>query len=207
MSTTLSPSSLGASSLAPRSATDDPILRAAHELIVESGVSKLTVQAVARRAGVSRMTVYRHHANLDGIIRNLMTAEIGAIIASARDAVAGAADVRAGVTAAVVHVVRELSDHRLFRSVIETDASVLLPLLTTRFGSGQSLLRDQLRDFLRAGMTRFGGDGSVSDVDPEELAFMMVIACQSFVVSGFVVEQHVDDVGAHLERLVSRWLA
>lgn len=183
------------------------ILSAAHDLIVESGVSKLTVQSVATRAGVSRMTVYRHHENLDGIIRTLMTVEIGAIVAAAEQTVDGVVPVRAAVTQVVRHVVLQLFAHPLFRSVVSSDASVLLPLLTTRFGSGQSLLRNHLAEQLRRGMTAFDGDGSIRDADPSELAFLIVIACQSFVVSAPVVDEHVSDLSGELDRLLDGWLS
>ena len=41
------------------SASDDPVLGAAHEAILEIGLGRLTLAEVARRAGVSRMTVSR----------------------------------------------------------------------------------------------------------------------------------------------------
>ena len=44
-------------------AVDAAILRAARELLMESGYGAVTIEAVARRAGVGRPTVYRRWSN------------------------------------------------------------------------------------------------------------------------------------------------
>lgn len=48
--------------------TRDRIARAAAELHEEKGVAQTTVAEIARRAGVTRVTVYNHFADLDELI-------------------------------------------------------------------------------------------------------------------------------------------
>src|SRR4051794_14939076 len=48
--------------------TRDRIAKAAAELHEEVGVARTTVADIARRAGVTRVTVYSHFADLDALI-------------------------------------------------------------------------------------------------------------------------------------------
>ncbi len=41
----------------------DRVLEAAHDILISDGFGRLTVEAVAARAGVSKPTIYRHWAN------------------------------------------------------------------------------------------------------------------------------------------------
>ena len=53
----------------PRSAeADEAILGAAVELLIERGVDQVSVEQVARRAGVTRATVYRRFPNLTALL-------------------------------------------------------------------------------------------------------------------------------------------
>ncbi|MEM9407478.1 MAG: TetR/AcrR family transcriptional regulator [Acidobacteriota bacterium] len=53
----------------PRSAAaDEAILESAKELFTESGLAAVTMEAIARRAGVGKQTVYRRYANRDAVL-------------------------------------------------------------------------------------------------------------------------------------------
>src|ERR1043166_4932980 len=68
---------------------DDPVLDAARACVLAVGVRRTTVTDVARRAGVSRMTLYRRFPDLEGVLSALMTREFGRLVA---DAAAGGRD-------------------------------------------------------------------------------------------------------------------
>jgi AcrR family transcriptional regulator len=51
---------------------DVAITKAARELLEERGVGGLTIEAIARRAGVGRTTVYRRWPNRDAILAHLL---------------------------------------------------------------------------------------------------------------------------------------
>ena len=62
----------------PRSATvDAAILRATAELLVERGVEGTTINAVARRSGVARASIYLRHRSRDALIMAAIRAAIG----------------------------------------------------------------------------------------------------------------------------------
>ena len=54
-----------------RKATEQRLLSAIQELIEESGFEKLGINAVASKAGVSKMLIYRYFGSLDGLYRTV----------------------------------------------------------------------------------------------------------------------------------------
>ena len=58
--------------LAPRNATEDGILAAAREMLDEAPYHELTVDAIARRAYVSRTAVYFYFPNKRAVIDRLI---------------------------------------------------------------------------------------------------------------------------------------
>jgi AcrR family transcriptional regulator len=71
----------------------EQLLDVTADLISESGFSAVTIQSVARRAGISRPIVYEHFGDLSGLLKALVERETGQALdqvsASARSEVAG----------------------------------------------------------------------------------------------------------------------
>ena len=63
-------------------ATTEAILDATRASVLDFGIRRTTLTDVARRAGVSRMTVYRRYPDVDAVLRDLMTREFGAAMAA-----------------------------------------------------------------------------------------------------------------------------
>src|SRR5262249_58339365 len=61
--------------------TQDQILDAALATVLDFGIRRATVSEVARRAHLSRMTVYRRYEDGQSLIRALMTREFGRMFA------------------------------------------------------------------------------------------------------------------------------
>lgn len=71
----------GASTAQPTSeVAADPVLRAAYESILEIGLRRTTLADVARRAKVSRMTVYRRYDDLERLLAALLAAELNPLL-------------------------------------------------------------------------------------------------------------------------------
>src|SRR5690349_23100011 len=64
---------------APRS-TEDLALDAARESILAVGWSKTTLTDIARRAGLSRMTLYRRWPEMSALLADLMTREWASLV-------------------------------------------------------------------------------------------------------------------------------
>src|SRR5256885_9184849 len=64
--------------------SDGPLLDAARACVLAVGVRRTTFSDVARRAGVSRMTLYRRFGDLEALLSALMTREFGRLVAAAQ---------------------------------------------------------------------------------------------------------------------------
>jgi AcrR family transcriptional regulator len=162
----------------------DPLLAATRECVMDVGFKRTTLADVARRAGVSRMTVYRQYGDLQTIVNKLLECELLGLIESARAAVAARPTARERLVEAGVRIVEGLAHHPLYRRVLDLDPELLLPLVVDRFGSTQraaiALVAEQIAEGQR--------DGSIRALDPQVAATCLQLTTQSFVFSARVVE-------------------
>jgi AcrR family transcriptional regulator len=163
----------------------DPLLAATRECVMEVGLKRTTLADVARRAGVSRMTVYRQYGDLQTIVNKLLECELLALIDEARAAVAGLPTARERLVEAGVRTVEGLAHHPLYRRVLDLDPELLLPLVVDRFGSTQKAAIDLVAGQVAEGQQ----DGSIRPVDPRIAATCLQLTAQSFVFSARVVDR------------------
>jgi AcrR family transcriptional regulator len=188
--------------------TDDAVLDAVRACVLAVGVRRTTLTEVARRAGVSRMTLYRRYPDVDALVRDLMTREFGALLQDARDAAVQsgpAPHTRARMVTLAVAAVRGFRANALFRRVLDVDPELLLPYVTDRLGSTQAATAEFLIRDIRAGQD----DGSVRDGEARALAYGALLVLQPFVYSARVVADVLDDdaLDRELARLLDRYLA
>src|SRR3954454_9883532 len=113
------------------------VLDATRAAVLAVGVRRTTLTDVARRAGVSRMTLYRLVPDVTTLILEVMTREVADLITDAERQVRRRRTGRARAVAAMVEVVRRLPESPLFRRVLDVDPELLLPYLTDRLGATQ----------------------------------------------------------------------
>lgn len=127
------------SDLSPVSPGDlDPsterILDAALQQFVEVGVRRTTIEDIARRAGVDRVTVYRRIGSKDDLVKAVVDREsLRAIDTLVQASSAATFDDR--IAGAFTTIVRHTWDHPLFTRLITLEPETALPRLTTD-GSG-----------------------------------------------------------------------
>src|ERR1700710_2053967 len=92
----------------PVVAPDDRYLDAAREVILAVGWSRTTLTDIARRAGVSRMTLYRRWPDTQTLLADLMTREWGSVVALATERDASRSSARERITGGVVATVQAL---------------------------------------------------------------------------------------------------
>ena len=196
---------------------DDTYLDAAREAILAVGWSRTTLTDVARRAGVSRMTLYRRWPDTQTMLADLMTREWGRVVGESTgpDQTGEAGDARPQITAGVLATVRGLRANELLRRIIDLDPELLLPYLLDRRGRSQDVIASALAELVRAGQA----DGSVRDGDPDVMARSLLLACHGFTLSAHTMTPGSDqepsprrdaDVSAfddELAALVDRYLA
>src|SRR5690242_17748080 len=115
---------------------EDTVLDAVRDCVLAYGVRRTTLTDVARRAGVSRMSIYRRWPDVRSLVGDLMSREWHAVLVTA----ASAATKRRGTrrsrgVAQIVAVVAALREHPLLRKIREVDPEVLLPYMLDRRGA------------------------------------------------------------------------
>jgi AcrR family transcriptional regulator len=107
------------------------ILAAAVEAAATHGLSRLSVADVAKRAGLSRPTLYKHFPSREALVAAAVQREAHAIIAEVGALVDAVDEPRAALEAGVLLALRLVRDHPLLDRVVRTEPEALVPLLTT----------------------------------------------------------------------------
>ena len=129
----------------------DGYLDAARACILDVGWRRTTLTEVARRAGVSRMTIYRAWSDMPTLLGDLMTREWGEVVA-AQPAAGDPADV-------LVATVQALRENELFVRIVELDPELLLPYLLARRGRSQEAIATLLEARIVEGQAAGDGPG------------------------------------------------
>src|SRR3982750_1357029 len=113
---------------------------AARACILDVGWRRTTLTEVARRAGVSRMTIYRTWADMPQLLADLMTREWGGVVADSLAAEDPQAPTVDRLVGDIVGTVQRLRDNELFLRIVELDPELLLPYLLSRRGRSQDAI-------------------------------------------------------------------
>jgi AcrR family transcriptional regulator len=184
--------------------SDSALLDAARACVAERGIARTTVADVARRAGASRMTVYRTFPDAATLWSSLLTREIGMIVADAQTRAATKPTARERLIEATMGAVVALRNDPVIRRVIELDGERLLPYLTIRRGHAQEMAIAAVREYLQAGRR----DGSMRDVRGDAVARLFELVVRSLVTASAAL---IDDattpaIDAELRRMLDAWL-
>jgi AcrR family transcriptional regulator len=185
---------------APAADGTDDLLDAARAGILAVGWRRSTLTDVARRAGVSRMTIYRRWPDMASLLADLLTREWGGIAATLLP-------VDGPVDGLVARAVAALRADELFAKIVQVDPELLLPYLLDRRGRTQ----DTLLAVLQQAVERGQAAGAVRAGDPALLARSVLLAAHGFALSAATMTDEpsptLDDLDDELRLLVARYLA
>jgi AcrR family transcriptional regulator len=162
--------------------TAEAILSSARAAVLDFGVRRTTLSDVARRAGVSRMTVYNRFGHLHDLMRALMTLEFGALLERVADE-AGGEHARARLVAALVLIAHQLPANPLFRKVRAAEPELLAPYVLERLGGTQRVGLGLVERSIVEGQA----DGSIRPGKVRPLAAIVLLIEQSFVFSATTI--------------------
>jgi AcrR family transcriptional regulator len=184
----------------------EEVLDAVAESVRALGVRRTTMAEIARRAGLSRSTLYTHFSDVREATAALLTRELLQLLAAAT-AAAGAEpdDARHRLVERALLLAQVVPDDPLIDRILELDGELLVPYLVRRLGSSQRAILDAVTHEIAAGQA----DGSIRTGAPAVLAFTVFLITQSFVISARIAEaEHGREaVLAELEHTLHRSLA
>ncbi|WP_017580834.1 TetR/AcrR family transcriptional regulator [Nocardiopsis valliformis] len=171
--------------MASKRNVEDEILDAARACVEAFGVRRTTLTDVARRAGVSRPTVYRRWPDVTALVADLLTRELRRILIAEemeadREAAAGDAEnTRTQLVRHAAGVARAMLAHPLVNRIVDTEPELLATYTFHRLGSSHRAALDLLEPAIAAGQT----EGSVREGDPGALAHLFMVTVQNTVTS------------------------
>lgn len=140
-----------ASSDAPaEDATAEAVIDAALRQFELFGLARTTMDDIARRAKVSRVTVYRRFAGKEALVDAVILRELRRFLADLEDAIEPLATPEEKLVEGFVFTLEALCRHRLLQRMLESEPELVLPHLTVQGGA----VIAAARDFLAGGIAR-----------------------------------------------------
>ncbi|MEC3894965.1 TetR family transcriptional regulator [Nocardiopsis alba] len=167
--------------MASKRNVEDEILDAARSCVEAFGVRRTTLTDVARRAGVSRPTVYRRWPDVTALVADLLTRELRRIlIAEEVDAERDhGEDVRPRLVRHAAGVARAMLAHPLVGRIVDTEPELLATYTFQRLGSSHRAALELVEPAIVEGQA----DGSIRKGDPAVLAHLVMVTVQNTVTS------------------------
>lgn len=155
----------------------DRVLAAVVEVAGRTGIARLTVDEVAREAGVGRASVYRWFpGGREQLVDEGVTWEVGRFLARMGEAVRDTPDLRARLVSGLLFAHRAIEEHAVLQHLVATEPGGLLPQLQQTGPLVIAVLRDALVGPVEAEPRRRDG------LDPEEAAEWLARMVVSFLV-------------------------
>jgi AcrR family transcriptional regulator len=170
---------------------EDRILDAAAACVLANGVERMTLTDIARRARVSRPTIYRRWPDIRHVVADLLTARIAGVL----DEVPASGVGREAMVARIIAVAEYLRSDEVILSVIHNAPTMAMVYITERLGTSQQILIDALSHAIKLGQD----EGSVRAGDPRQLAAMCLLITQSAIQSAQMVAPILDAQALTLE--------
>lgn len=184
---------------APSPETESALLDAALAEVLAHGIRRTTASDIARRAGVSRQTLYRYWPDAQAVFAALVTRELLAALPDRTDP-----EDLDGLVALLVTTADAVRRMPLLGRLRDTDPELLGRYVLTRLGTSQRAIQADLARRLRTGQR----SGFVRDGDPDALAATVLLLAQSAVLSAPLVEEWLagDAWTAELSRALTGYL-
>lgn len=183
----------------------DQILDAAASCVLAFGVDRVTLAEIARRAGVSRPTVYRRFPDTQSILAALLTTRVVGALDATESGGAG----RAALVDRIVTVAGRLRHDEVMMAVLHSTPELAMVYIAERLGTSQQILIDALAGELKLAQEVGSENDRVRPGDPRQLATMCLLITQSAIQSAQMVEPilDADALAAELAHALNGYLA
>lgn len=172
----------------------DRVAAAALAQFAEFGIRRSTIDDVARRAGVSRVTVFRRFENKQRLVEVVVAREIRRGVAELSRVWEEGESLEQRLLHGLSFTVSFVSDHPLFDRLLRSEPEMLLPLLTVDGAPALALYRSLIAGLLHGEVRA----GHVTTVDPDRVAEVIARLAMSLVLTreGTISLDDPDSMGA-----------
>jgi AcrR family transcriptional regulator len=165
----------------PETEAGERILLAAISQVEDFGLRRFTIDDVARRAGTSRVTVYRHFATKDRLLEAVILHELRSFLRAIGEAVSGCTTLEDGIVEGVVFAHEFLRSHRLLQRLLRTEPELILPALTSNAAPLLAAAREFIAAFARVEVAR--GELGLAPRDIDAMSEMLARMLLSFLLT------------------------
>lgn len=170
----------GALSGAASAVAPPEVLDAAYDVFARLGIQRATMDDVARRAGLSRITLYRRVSTKDALVEQVLLREFQRYVADFLRDVGQAPTVADRVVAGFVSAVRAVAGNPLVAGLLRADPEVAGSVIIGPGGRNHEVVRR----FVAGQLRREQQAGHVADgIDIELVAELMVRVSTSFLLT------------------------
>jgi AcrR family transcriptional regulator len=157
----------------------DRISTAALHQFAEYGIRRSTIDDIARRAGVSKMTVFRRFRSKQGLIEVVIAREIQRGMAELDRAWERQDTLEEALVQGFEFVARFIRGHPLFDRLLHSEPELLLPLMTVDGAPALELYRSLIAQRLRAEASA----GRAASADIDRVAEVIARLAQSLLLT------------------------
>ncbi|WP_249010610.1 TetR/AcrR family transcriptional regulator [Conexibacter sp. DBS9H8] len=161
----------------------DRILATAIDQISDFGVRRFTVDELARRVGLSRVTIYRHFPSREGVLEAALLRELRGFMAEIDAAVRPCDGLEQRVVEGFVFTILRLREHAVLQRLLRTEPELILPLLTTGGGPVIETGREFIAAFARGGTAAPGAMAALPEPELQVLSEILARMILSLVLT------------------------
>lgn len=165
------------------------ILDAAYDQLLTFGLRRTSLEDVAKRAGVARITLYRHVGGRDELIGAVLRREAARVFAQVDAAVAPLDDDVDRLVEGFTVLLRIARSHPLLQRMLSTEADLVVPSLTTSGAAVIAFGREYLTGHLLAARPAV----RLSPDDARAVAEVLVRLTLSFLLTPTSIVALTDD--------------
>jgi AcrR family transcriptional regulator len=147
---------LGRDSGADTDEVTERILAAALSQFEDFGLRRSTMEDIARRCGMSRITIYRRFPRKENLIEAVLLRELASFLddlervgAEEQPGAAGKMSAEDKMVERIAFALQYLGNHLLLRRLLRTEPESILPSLTVNGGPVVDLAREHIAAFIR----------------------------------------------------------
>jgi AcrR family transcriptional regulator len=165
----------------PTDQAAERILAAAIQQVEDFGVRRFTIDDVARRVGLSRVTIYRHFPKKDRLVEAVVLHELHRFLRAIEAAVEPYETLQERLVEGFVFALTFLRNHRLLNRLLRTEPELVLPALTTHAAPVLAAAREFIAGYARR-EAQHGGLPLTED-EIEAVSELLARSVMSFVLT------------------------
>jgi AcrR family transcriptional regulator len=153
----------------------EAILDAALLEFERHGFHRVALDDVARRAGVSRTTIYRRFANRDELVAAVMERENAALFAEIAEELKNAGPQSNYYVEAFTQSILMFRRHRVLNQLMTDEPALVLQLAHRHYGAGIERMAEALRVIFPSGFADRIGERAVNDLADTILRYAAMV--------------------------------